>query len=281
MAPVSMSATDLSAARAELGLTAEQFATELELTPERYAAYEAGRAKLPKYQAKLVAFQLAYSRRDQALAKSGLPPCPWVEQLEREASSDAEPETGTSYLQRLQAHVKSCDICQARERFVRERFPDMPDLPMPGGMGILLGAMSWVEDRPEWMRPALYGAALLAAMTSLRVVFLVFGAFRHPKLLLWAVGAMALAALGGAAGGLVYSFIGRPARRVPVVGPYLAGIVAVAGYMASILGLIALAGGSSGMKFDRDAMVFAFGITTILFGLVVGHSMFRPAKIEA
>src|SRR5689334_12520061 len=57
MSPASMSATELSAARAELGLTAEEFATELELTPERYAAYEAGSARLPKYQAKLVAFQ--------------------------------------------------------------------------------------------------------------------------------------------------------------------------------------------------------------------------------
>lgn len=274
-----MSATELAAARAELGLTAEEFATELELTPERYAAYEAGRARLPKYQAKLVAFQLACARRDQAVAQSGIPLCPWIEQWGREAPSDAKAESGRAYLERLEAHTKSCDICQARERFIHEHFPEMPRFPMPGGMGILLGAISWVEDRPEWMRPALYGAALLAAMTALRVVFLLFGVFRHPKLLLLAVGAMALAALGGAAGGLVYSFIGRPARRVPVVGPYLAGIVAVAGYMASILGLIALGDGSSPVK--GGAMVFGFGVITILFGLVVGHSMFRPRKIEA
>ncbi|HEX7980224.1 MAG TPA: helix-turn-helix transcriptional regulator [Gemmatimonadaceae bacterium] len=279
MAPASIGAAELSAARAELGLTAEEFATQLDLTLERYAACEAGRTRLPKYQAKLVAFQLACARREHALAESGLPPCPWVEQWDREAPSGAESETNLSYLQRREAHAKSCDICEARERFVRERFPDLPHLPVPGGMGILLGAMSWVEARPEWMRPALYGAALLAAMTSLRVVFLVFGAFRQPKLLLWAFGAMTLAALGGAAGGLVYSFIGRPARRVPVVGPYLAGIVAVAGYLGCILGLIALGDRNSGMK--GGAMVFAFSVGSILFGLIVGHSLFRPQKIEA
>jgi len=270
-----MSAAELAAARAELGLTSDELATQLGLTPERYAAFESGGARLPKYEAQLVAFQVACARRDEALSKSGHPPCPWVEQWERDAASDVESAKSSSSLDRFVTHVKSCDICQARERFVNEHFPEKLTAPVPGGMGILLRAMSWIEARPEWSRPALYGAALLAAMTSVRVVFLILGAFQRPMLLLWALGAMALAALGGAAGGFVYSFIGRPARRVPVVGPYLAGIITVAGYVGCILALVALGDGDFRTKLESDSMVFAFSITSILFGLVIGHSWFR------
>lgn len=237
--------------------------------------------KLPKHQAQIVAYRVACAERDDALAESGLPTCPWIEQWEREEPSlDAKAEKFLAHLQRAEAHAKTCATCQAREQFVRERFPEMPKPPVAGWMRVFAAGTNWIERRPEWMRPAFYGAAILAAMTSIRAAFILLGAVRQPRLVLLALGAVAVAALAGAGGGLVYAFVGRPVRRVPVVGPYVAGIITVAGYMGSILTLMALTGA------DRtdgriSASLFAFGIVSILFGLVVGHQWFRPKKADA
>jgi hypothetical protein len=77
---------------------------------------------------------------------------------------------------------------------------------------------------------------------------------------------------------LVYAFVGKPARRVPVVGPYLAGIIAVAGYMGCVLGPIAAVGGGDPGEGDLAASLGSFAFVSVLFGLLVGHKWFRPAK---
>jgi hypothetical protein len=229
-----------------------------------------------------VRFELACAERDQALAQSGLPSCAWIEQWEREAPpADAKLERHTAHLERANAHIASCETCQARERFVRERFPDMPKPPMSGTLQVVGTVGNWIDARPEWMRPALYGAALLAAITAFRAAFMLLGAVRNPRLLLLAPAAVALASVAGAGGGLVYAFVGRPARRVPVVGPYLAGVIAVAGYTTCILAIMTVAGGDDSMRIDRAGSLVAFGIVSVLFGLMVGHMWFRPKKGRA
>lgn len=281
MASTPMSPAELSAARTRLGLTPDEFAAELGLPPHAYVACEAGEAKLPKREAQHVAFLVACAERDEALAQSGLPTCAWIEQWEREEPSlDTKAEARLAHVQRAETHAKSCATCLAREQFVRERFPDMPKPPVAGWIRIFGVVAAWVEARPAWMRPAIYGAAAVAAMTSIRAVFMLLGAVREPRLALLALGAVAAAALAGAGGGLVYSFLGRPVRRVPVVGPYLAGIVAVAGYLGSFGVLMAL-GGEDLAEGGPGASLVAFGFVSILFGLVVGHQWFRPEKADA
>jgi hypothetical protein len=251
------------------------------MPPDSYAACEAGRAKLPKYQAQLVAFRVACAERDEALTLSGLPTCSWIEQLEREEPPpDAKMEKHVAYLERAEAHAKTCATCQARDQFVRDRFPNMPKPPMATWMRGFSAASTWIEARPEWMRPAFYGAAILAAMTSLRAVFVLPRALDEPRLLLLAFGAVVGASVAGAGGGLVYSFIGRPARRVPVAGPYLAGIVAVAGYVGCLLALLAVAGVRELTNGGMGTSLFTFGVVSIFFGLIVGHQWFRPTKME-
>ncbi len=274
----SITGRDLAAARTRLGLTPDQFAAELGLPPHSYAACEAGRVKLPTRQAQMVAFRVACVERHEALARSGLPECPWLAQWEREApAADAKIERHTAHLQRVEAHVGTCATCQAREQFLRERFPDMPAPPVAGWVRVHGAVTGWIDARPEWMRPALHGAGILAAMTSVRALFALLGAAREPRLALMALGAVVLAAVAGAGGGLVYAFVGRPARRVPVVGPYLAGVIAVAGYLACAAGLMALGGQAPGTG-DLGATLFSYGFVSLLFGLVVGHTWFRPEK---
>ncbi|HEY2375781.1 MAG TPA: hypothetical protein VGH98_07360 [Gemmatimonadaceae bacterium] len=236
--------------------------------------------KLPKYQAQVVAFRLACAERDEAFAKSGLPTCRWTEQWEREApASDASLESRIAYGERAALHAKMCTICQAREKFEKEHFPDMPQLPVAGWMRVLGSAANWVEARPEWTRPAIYGAAILAAVTSVRAVFMLLGAVRQPRLLLPALGAIVLASAGGAGGGLVYSLIGRPVRRVPVLGPYLAGIITVCGYLGSVLMLMTVAGDRRELtKNGMAESLVTFGLVSIFFGLIVGHLWFRQRR---
>jgi hypothetical protein len=274
-----ITSSDLAAARARLGLSEKQFASELGMPVDWYVDFEAGRAKLPKKEAEWVAYRLACADRDEALAKSGIPSCAWVEQWRREEPpADAKRQVHADHFRRIANHSPTCPTCQARARFVNEHFPNMPKPPMSGPMRIIGALTTWVQARPEWSRPAFAGALILAAMTMVRVPFLILRGIRQPSLLLVALSAVAAAALAGAGGGLIYSFVGRPARRVPVVGPYLAGIVAVAGYMACILGIIALAG-EKVLEGGKVEGVVIFGLVTVLFGLIVGHMWFRPREV--
>ena len=270
-----MKGSELAAARAQLGLTPEQLAAELGIPPHAYAACEAGGAELPRNLAEIVAYRAAAAERGAALAASGLPECEWIAQWDREApDGGAKLATMQAYLERAREHTETCPVCQARDRFVAERFPEMPPPPMSTGMRAFDATMRWVEARPAWMRPALYGAAALALMTSVRAVFMLLGAFRQPRLALLAIGAIVAAAAAGAIGGLVYYFLGRPLRGIRGVGRYLAGIVAVAGYAGGIGAIMALSGEDILVGGVGESLAVA-GALVVLFGLVVGHMWFR------
>jgi hypothetical protein len=89
--------------------------------------------------------------------------------------------------------------------------------------------------------------------------------------------AVCVAAAGGAAGGLVYSFVGRPLLRIPRVGPYLAGIATVAGYLGAIAVLIPFIDPDGPDFFGDPAGRFSFAFCVLLFGIVMGWSWFsRP-----
>jgi hypothetical protein len=229
----------------------------------------------------MVRFLVACVERDEALAQSGLPACSWMARwAEEEPPFDAKADQHMAHLRRAEDHVKSCATCQAREQFVRERFPDMPQPPVAGWVRVIGAVAAWIEARPEWLRPACYGAAVLAAMTLLRAAFILLGRARDPRAILMALGAVVAAALAGAGGGLVYSFLGRPLRRIPIVGPYLAGIIAVAGYIGCIVALMAALGQDELTKGGIGTSLVVFGIMSILAGLIVGHQWLRPDKVD-
>lgn len=275
-----MNGPTLVAARTRLDRTPEQLAAELGIPPHAYAACEAGRASLSRRHAELITYQLAVRDRQDALAASGLPACDWMERWGREmpeaqAALDA-------HVARAESHAADCATCGARDAFLAERFPTMPPPPMPGWARALQRLTGWVDARPEWLRPALYGAATLAALTAIRVVIALPSALREPRVLLAALGALAAASAAGAFGGLVYALLGRPLRRVPVVGPYLAGMVAVAGYMLAILTIIAIGDRDTPRDLAADALVLV--LVSALLGAFVGHRWLRaplPARSAA
>ena len=129
----------------------------------------------------------------------------------------------------------------------------------------------------EFVNPILVGAALLAGMTLLRVGLVLPGALMLGQ---WTIVGKALAAVliasaGGAAGGVVYALVGAPLRQIPTVGPYLAGMVCMAGYLAAIGLLILPALGDTRLTLYDPAGIIAFVACTVLFGLMVGHQWFR------
>ena len=273
-----MNGPALVAARQRLGLTTDQLAAELGLPPHAYRACEEGRATLPSRGAGHLAYRLAVVDRADALRDSGLPECAWM------ADWDAGTPTGTEglaeHLQRGTAHSGTCHACQARERFLRERFPAMPAYPRPTWMRLLGAVHARVESLPAWLRPAAWGALVLAALVSLRVLLLLPMAASRPALLLTALGAVLAASAAGAIGGLAYGLLGRPLRRVPVAGPYLAGTVAVLGYMLAILALISvLEDDRRAPSFSADTIVFVL-VLAIVLGSILGHQLFRAPDSE-
>ena len=272
-----MNGPALAAARQRLGLTTDRMAAELGIPPHAYRACEEGRATLPRRGAGHLAFRLAAVERADALRDSGLPACAWMERWDAETPD--ERTAFTAHLQRGEAHARACDVCQARERFVRDHLPPMPEYPRSAGMRALGTVHARVQSLPAWLRPAAWGALALAALVSLRVLLVLPMAGSEPALLLEALRVVLAASAAGAVGGLAYGLLGRPLRRVPVVGPYLAGTVAVFGYTLAILALVAVLDGARAPRLGALTIGFAL-VVSMLLGSFLGHQLFREPEIE-
>lgn len=132
-----------------------------------------------------------------------------------------------------------------------------------------------VADRlPRWSVPAVSGAILLAAIVSLRLVFALPRLLDEPGEMADALMVVAVAAAGGAAGGLVYSFVGRPLLRTPHVGPYLTGIATVAGYMGALGVLMPYVDPEAPNFFGDPVGRIVFAICVLMFGIFLGRSWF-------
>ena len=131
---------------------------------------------------------------------------------------------------------------------------------------------------PEWLRPPAIGAAILFGIVGVRIVFaLPFGIVKSAADVNAGLVALFGATAAGAVGGFAYSFIGRPLRRVPVVGRYLAGIVCVGAYLAPLLLWgDKLFGGKPEFDFHDTSDVVICLVITVFFGVVMGQSWFRP-----
>jgi hypothetical protein len=102
---------------------------------------------------------------------------------------------------------------------------------------VLGSILDWVEDRPTWLRPPLYGALFIYAFMALRGAWIVVPigltilAIKSP-LTAWhlLLGLALYAPLGGFVGGLLYSFTNPVARHFGKVGTLLQCLLAGLGY---------------------------------------------------
>jgi hypothetical protein len=124
-----------------------------------------------------------------------------------------------------------------------------------------------------YLGPPLFGAAALFAVVAFRMVMKLSTILHSPLLRRQAPLALAAVAGAGFLGGAAYVILGRPARRVPAVGPYLAGVITIAAYMGALLLASPFISDEPLVKQRSDLVIFA--VVTLFFGLLAGHSWFR------
>lgn len=147
------------------------------------------------------------------------------------------------------------------------------------------GLQRWIDGLPAWLRPPVYGALFIVLLMGLRgllvvlpiIVVLFFLTGTSLTELVRILALLALAIGGGSLAGLSYSLLGRWLRLIPAVGPYLAGIVTVLPYMAVVLVIIHIGDHSPVRWPPEGADTFTLALTSLIFGPLVGHVMFRPA----
>ncbi len=127
--------------------------------------------------------------------------------------------------------------------------------------------------------PVFVAAGVLAAVAAFRAAITVVIAFITGN---WArVGlslvVVAIAATGGAAGGLAYMYLTGPLRKIPMVGPYLAGIATAGSCLAVMFLLFASVERGIALTFSKTDNQVALILGTLVLGIVLGHTLFRDA----
>lgn len=274
-----MTGSELKAARERLGLRPVDLAVELGLPVNAYSDLEARSDRpIPKRYADHVGFSVARLDQEEALAASGLPAC---EELERLLATDT-PDSFNAQVrlgERLGKHVGGCTTCQAREAFIARRFPDAPRPPMPFWVRAMGQIGDFVGRQPRWAGPVIWAALAFAALAILRGLFMLPAIVRDPRNVGILLLGILAAAASGAFGGLIYSFAGRPLRRIKVVGPYLAGIVTVAGYLLGIGTVMGLSGDRE-LTSDPMTSFIILLVLSVVLGSILGYQM-RDANSAA
>jgi hypothetical protein len=148
---------------------------------------------------------------------------------------------------------------------------------------VLGGVLEWVEERPKWLRPPLYGALLIYAFMAFRGAWIVVPivltilAIKSP-LTAWhlLLGLAIYAPLGGFVGGLLYSFTNPIARRLGKVGTLLQCLLAALGYGFVLAFLIAPTMDEKPLPSLSDPSEWVgVGLVGLIGGLAIGVPMIR------
>jgi DNA-binding XRE family transcriptional regulator len=192
---MTMTASQFLAARRTLGLTQEEMASELDLTPHVIAGIENGEARVPKGIEKELNYRVALAQRDAVLAASGLPECPVAlkleQQLERLATNNVD--EASKAVDAVSAHMDSCPTCKARRAYAEKHAPPIPDMPLPGWMRGADYLERLVQRLPPPLRPPegdngegrRTGVFIAASLSLLAIVIAVVGAVA--RLFAWGV----------------------------------------------------------------------------------------------
>jgi transcriptional regulator with XRE-family HTH domain len=165
-----MDAHEAIALREQLGLTTDRLAAELGITPNVVSAWERASIRVPGRIAAELRWRAAIAERDAALATCDLPECTWLDDW-----SESDPPSGlqaqTEHYKRAAEHQASCPACQARSRFLHERFGPLPPRPKPWWLPPAL----WVGDRirrlPKWGQSAATFAIAFGVYSLIRIFF--------------------------------------------------------------------------------------------------------------
>ena len=272
------------AAREILGLSHDELAADLGLTPAVIRGWEDGRVRAAGRQALLLEWRAASRLYEDAIATSGLPTCATAQTL-LGSISDASPGSNQSnkkseqstkaveqFLKALEQHATTCQTCQAREDFART-LPPLPEFPLGTGEGILVGISTRIERLPPWLRPAAWGALLVGGLVLVRMAFAMLARGPSWNLLGNAVVACIVGGYLGAIGGLVYRVVRPRTRNWGRIGDYVTGVACIWGYAVALM--LPAAFFSSDPSFRQPGLWITVAAVGLLAGSLIGHFWFR------
>ncbi len=267
-----MVAAELVDVRTRLGLSVGSVATQFNVTPAVVQAWESGSLAIPAHVGKTLAFRAGAHERTEALRHSGLPECAVVAGLHAKLQARGAGAT-TAELSAIAGHSTTCAVCQAREKYIADRFPPLPAPPAHGLQGAIQAVITRVQRLPAWSRPMAYGGIIVGGFTGLRGSFMML--VHGPS---WrALAVIGLAILAGmylgAVGGVAYALVRPWSRRFGRPGDYLTGLACVYAYGVAIAIPEALFDHSANFR-DPATWIFAILLSTA-FGLLIGRSWFR------
>jgi len=270
-----MTGPELSQRRSRAGLSIEQLAEALNRHVDEVAGWERIEGNLPRSVARDVEWIVASAERGRAFETAGIPQCPWVAERDRELDSQ-DAKALEAWIAQVEAHAKTCAVCQRREAFA-QTLPPLPPVPMSPQLRLLVGVLDRIQRLPGWLRPAAVGAILIGGLTLVRAILLLVIRRAAPSLemLLTVLAALGLGAYGGAVGGVAYAAAHKPTRKLGAFGPYALGIICAYAYLLAFGIPLAVFGGEE--LFRSVSGWIAFAVVGTVFGLIIGRSWFRDS----
>jgi hypothetical protein len=124
----------------------------------------------------------------------------------------------------------------------------------------------------HYLGPPLLGGIALFAIVGVRLLAKLPSLVRNPALRIPSLAILAAACGAGRLAGVAYVVLGRPARRLRVVGPYLAGVITIAAYMGALV-VASLFSSDPLVKNNSDLFLYV-GIA-VCVGIFAGHRWFQ------
>ncbi|MBK6781203.1 MAG: hypothetical protein IPG75_16940 [Gemmatimonadetes bacterium] len=266
-----MTGLDLERRRMALGWTADQVGEALGEHTEQVEQWERIRGALPGSVARRVEWVLACLERQRAFEAAGLPACTVAGAiLEGVDVGDADAFMRAG--EEAERHTAGCAVCQARARFA-ETLPPLPPMPL-GPLMRAIGALhEWNATLPAWLRPGVWGAVGLGAMTVFRVAILSLmrgGPTREGGLaILMALGA---GAWGGVVGGVAYRAVRPRTRHLGRGGDYSTGVACTWTVLAAFVVPYAIYSGNRG--FQDPVLWIGMLVGATVGGVYLGRAWF-------
>jgi hypothetical protein len=267
-----MMAAELVDVRTRLGLSAGSIATQFNVTPAVVEAWESGSLAIPARVGEDLAYRAATYERAEALRLSGLPECAVVTGLRTKLQARGAGAT-VAELRAIAAHSTTCAVCQARDKYIADRFPPLPAPPARGLQGAIQAVMIRVQRLPAWARPMAYGGIIVGVFAGLRgsLTMLLHGPSWQALAI---IGVAILAGMYlGAVGGAAYTLVRPWSHRFGRTGDYLTGLACAYAYGLAIAIPEALFDHSANFR-DPATWIIAVVLSTV-FGLLIGRSWFR------
>jgi hypothetical protein len=267
-----MTGPELLRRRTELGISLEELAESIQEHVDQVRGYERSPGKLPTQLGIQLEYAMAWMDRTNRLNAAGLTSCPEMEQIFAGMKPGRKGEVERR-IKLADQHTLTCERCQAREAMMKT-FPPLPRVPMPASARFFLALNAQIQRLPAMLRPAVWGAVMIGGMTLVRAGF--YFLF-HPARPLQAIGAVCAAigvgAYGGAVGGVAYGVTRPRTLRFGRLGDYLTGIACAFAYLFAFAIPINLFTDDDMFRGTTSWLIFV--VLALVFGAILGHSMFK------